>query len=173
MLMGAGGAGSEVEFLDLKAQSDLLLHRYRREALLLAAFGAAAISVLLLASLRSVRESLIVLAPLGCAVVGTVALLTLRHGQLSIFNIFGLLLVVAVGSNYCLFFQRGGMHGATGARTATSLLLANLCTVIGFGTLSISHIPVLSGIGGTVALGTALSLAAGAILAPERAGGVR
>ena len=77
--------------------------------------------------------------------------------------------MVAVGSNYCLFFQRGGLAGEQGTRTVTSLLLANVCTVIGFGVLGLSHIPVLYGIGGTVAIGTALTLIAGAIMAPEDA----
>jgi predicted exporter len=108
-----------------------------------------------------------VLAPLALAVVVTLAILTLDGRQLSIFNLFGLLLVVAVGSNYCLFFQRGGLRGPEGERTVTSLLLANICTVVGFGALSLSRIPVLTGIGGTVAIGTALSLVAAAILTPS------
>ena len=154
---GLSSVGDNIEFLDLKVESDRLLHRYRREALLLAGFGAAAITVLLLGYFRSLRQCAIVLAPLAVAVVMTVAVLTFAHHQLSIFNIFGLLLVVAVASNYCLFFQRGRMTGEDGERTVVSLLLANLCTVAGFGALSISSIPVLSGIGGTVAIGTAIS----------------
>ena len=118
---------------------------------------------------RSLRASLSVLAPLTFAVLTTVAIMIAGGGQLSIFNLFGLLLVVAVGSNYCLFFQRGDLSGEQGARTVMSLLLANICTVVGFGVLGLSHIPVLYGIGGTVAIGTALSLIAGAILVPRQA----
>jgi len=151
--------------LDLKTESDRLLHRYRQEALTLALLGSAVIAALLLASFRAIGPTLIVLTPLAVAVVVTLALLTLGGRQISIFNLFGLLLVVAVGSNYCLFFERGGLSGPAGARTVTSLLLANLCTVMGFGALSLSRIPVLTGIGGTVAVGTALSLVGAAILA--------
>jgi predicted exporter len=43
-------------------------------------------------------------------------------------------------------------------------VLANLCTVIAFGVLSLSQIPVLHGIGSTVALGAVLSLVFSAIL---------
>lgn len=153
-----------IEFLDLKGESDRLLNRYRHEALLLSALGSAVIALLLFAQFRSLRRVLTVLAPLASAVVITVAILTLHGLQLSIFHLFGLLLVVAVGSNYCLFFERGGLKGTDGARTLVSLLLANICTVIGFGALAISQIPVLYGIGGTVALGTATSLLAAAIL---------
>jgi len=155
--------------LDLKTESDRLLLRYRQEALTLALAGSAVIALLLLASFRAIGPTLAVLAPLALAVVITLAVLTIGGRQLSIFNLFGLLLVVAVGSNYCLFFQRGGLSGPEGERTVTSLLLANICTVVGFGALSLSRIPVLTGIGGTVAIGTALSLVAGAILTRQPA----
>ena len=158
------GAGSGTELLDLKAESDRLLHRYRQEALLLSTLGSAAIALLLLAHFRSLRQTAIVLTPLSLAVLATVAIVLLQGHRLSIFNLFGLLLVVAVGSNYCLFFQRRGLVGVAGERTVTSLLLANLCTVIGFGVLALSRIPVLYGIGGTVAIGTACSLVAAAIM---------
>jgi predicted exporter len=166
-LATAGSANVEVQLLDLKVASDNLLHNYRREALLLAFLGSGAIAVLLTVYFRSLRGSLSVLAPLAFAVVATIAIMIAGGGRLSIFNLFGLLLVVAVGSNYCLFFQRGGLAGEQGARTVTSLLLANICTVVGFGVLGLSQIPVLSGIGGTVAIGTALSLIAGAVLVPQ------
>jgi len=166
--IGQALAGIEsVELLDLKTASDGMLHDYRREALLLALLGSGVIAILLTLYFRSPLISLAVLAPLAFAVVATIAILIAGGGRLSIFNLFGLLLVVAVGSNYCLFFQRGGLAGEQGARTVTSLLLANICTVVGFGVLGLSHIPVLYGIGGTVAIGTALTLVAGAILAPK------
>lgn len=158
--------GAKVVLLDLKTASDRLLLQYRREALVLASCGSLVIGVLLLLHFRSLRITLSILAPLAAAVALTLALLTLGGRQLSIFNLFGLLLVVAVGSNYCLFFQRGGFKGDDGERTALSLVLANACTVLGFGVLSLSAIPVLTGIGGTVAIGTALSLVCAAILAP-------
>jgi predicted exporter len=166
-LARVGQPGVTVALLDLKTASDSLLHNYRREALLLAFLGSGVIALLLFVHFRSLRQSLVVLAPLAFAVTATIAILTMGHRQLSIFNLFGLLLVVAVGSNYCLFFQRGGLKGEQGARTVTSLLLANICTVVGFGVLGLSRIPVLYGIGGTVAIGAALSLVAGAILAPR------
>jgi predicted exporter len=167
-LAGIGSSEVTVELLDLKRASESLLQNYRREALLLAALGSGVIALLLTLYFRSPKISLAVLAPLAFAVIVTVAIMVAGGARLSIFNLFGLLLVVAVGSNYCLFFQRGGLAGEQGERTVTSLLMANVCTVIGFGILGLSHIPVLYGIGGTVAIGTALSLVAGAILAPRQ-----
>ena len=94
----------------------------------------------------------------------TAAILSVGDQKLSIFNLVGLMLIVAVGSNYCLFFERQGSDGEHRERSVASLALANLCTVIGFGLLSFSGIPVLHDIGMTVALGAFLSLFFAAVL---------
>jgi predicted exporter len=46
-------------------------------------------------------------------------------------------------------------------------LIANTCTVIGFGVLAFSTVPVLSALGTTVAPGTLLALWFAALLAPR------
>jgi predicted exporter len=146
--------------VNLKTESDGLLAVYLREGVSLAGLGAGAIVVLLAISLKGNRWSrlLAILAPLGASVVVTIAILRFGGQTLSIFNLFGLLLVVAIGSNYCLFFDKqradpGGLH-----QVLASLLLANVCTVAGFGVLALSETPVLHGLGLPVAIGTLLSL---------------
>jgi predicted exporter len=161
-------AGGAVALLDLKRESDTLLASYRREAVLLSLIGSAAIAVLLVAALRSPRRALAVLAPLVGAVLVVTAALTLGAHKLSIFHLFGLLLVVAVGSNYALFFERQDLGAEAAGRTVTSLVLANLCTVAGFGALGFSTIPVLHDLGTTVAAGTFLSLILSAVWTPRR-----
>ena len=160
----------QLVFLDLKAESDRLLDTYLHEALTLSVAGAIVIAVLLSVSLRSFRRTVTVLLPLATAVICTAALLLAANGRFSIFNLFGLLLVAAVGSNYCLFFERGfpDADDPSGRRMIASLVLADICTVIGFGILSFSAIPVLHGIGLTVAIGACLSLLFGAILTARR-----
>jgi predicted exporter len=69
------------------------------------------------------------------------------------------LLVVAVGSNYSLFFDRQATSIEDRERTLVSLVFANIATVIGFGLLAFSSVPVLHAIGSTVGLGAVLSLA--------------
>jgi predicted exporter len=166
----AGVDNKELLFIDLKAESDQLLASYLREALTLSLAGSAAIIVLLSFSLRSPRRTVAVLVPLAAAVICTAALLLSEAGRLSIFNLFGLLLVAAVGSNYCLFFERDtpGSDPLARRRMVASLVIADLCTVVGFGILSFSAIPVLHGIGLTVAIGACLSLLFGAILSAGR-----
>ena len=144
--------------VNLKAESDGLLRVYLREGVSLASAGAAAIVLLLLVSLRSWRRLAMVIAPLGAAVVVTLAALRLGGHALSIFNLFGVLLVVAIGSNYCLFFDRPRVDPEGMPRVLASLLLANASTVMGFGVLALSQTPVLHDLGLPVAAGTFLSL---------------
>ena len=162
-------SNANVLLMDLKTEPNNLLRVYRREAITLSIVGGAAIVALLAISLRSVRRTALVIVPLILALVVTTALVTVAAHKLSIFTLFGLLLTVAIGSNYCLFFERQKRDPAHHGRTAASLAIANLCTVISFGILSFSGIPVLHGIGSTVAIGAVLSLVFAAMLIPERA----
>ncbi len=150
--------------VDLKRESDALYQTYRREVMAYSLLGAGAIVLLLLASLRSPRRVLKVLAPLAAAVLVTFGLLVLIGNPLSIFHLVGLLLVVAVGSNYALFFDRQAASAGERERTIVSLLFANFTTVIGFGLLAFSKVPVLHAIGSTVGIGAVLSLVFSAIL---------
>ncbi len=161
-LRAAGLPGAD--FVDLNAESGALLGRFQREAVTLAVTGGIAILLLLLAGLRSLRRTLAVAAPLAAAVLITFVLLTLGHARLSIFMVVGLLLIVAVGSNYCLFFERAEADAAIRERSIASIVLANLCTVCAYGLMSFSRMPVLHDIGLTVALGTFLSLICAAVL---------
>jgi predicted exporter len=157
--------------LNLKEESDSLYRTYRQEALTLAVLGAIAITALLAAALRSVRSLIAAVMPLTAAVVITMALVTALGQTLTIFHLVGLLLVVGVGSNYSLLFERPEPSPALRERTVASVAIANLCTVIGFGTLAFSGIPVLHGIGMTVAIGAFLCLAFAAVLDRRQSAG--
>ena len=160
----AAPAGTRAVLLDFKRESDQLYRTYRAEALRHSLLGALAIILLLFASLRSPRRVFDVLAPLVAAVLVTAGMLVLSGFQLSIFHLVGLLLVVAVGSNYSLFFDRQIPSGEGRERTIVSLLFANVTTMIGFGLLAFSKVPVLHDIGLTVGIGAILALAFSAIL---------
>ncbi len=155
---------AQVVLLNMKRELDELYRGYRLRALGFALLGAVAIAVLLLVTLRSVRRSWDVLAPLAAAVLVTAGILLATGVRLNIFHLVALLLVVGVGSNYSLFFERGSPGAADPERTATSVLFCNLSTVAGFGVLGFAATPVLSAIGATVATGAFLSLVFAAIL---------
>lgn len=151
--------------LDLKKASGSLYHQYMDQALLLSAIGLAAIVLLLALQLRSLQRVVAVFLPLFAAVVLVASGLHLGGVRLNLLHLVGLLLIVAVGSNYALFFDTQDKAGGDSSpQTLASLLFANLTTVAGFGLLAFSDVPVLQAIGITVGPGAIAALLFSAIL---------
>lgn len=152
---------AKLSLLAPKAETDKLYGSYLREAAGLSIGGALAIVLLLAASLRSWRSVLRVCAPLAGAVVLVMAAFVLAGRSMNLLHLIGLLLVVAIGSNYALFMQSlrdGELAGSSSSDTLASLLLANLTTLAGFTVLAFSSVPLLAALGTTVGLGAALAL---------------
>ncbi|MFC1719624.1 MMPL family transporter [Pseudomonadota bacterium] len=174
---------SGVLFVDLKAESDNLYSGYLREVIQMSLGGLAAIVALLLLVYRSPWRVLRNILPLVAAVLSVVAGLILFGQQLIILHLVGLLLVVAVGSNYALLLDRTYQAGLslhdrpgtespsatppterrTSPRILASMLFASLTTVLGFGVLAFSSVSILQAMGVTVAPGVVLALLYSAI----------
>ena len=154
---------SNVLFVDMKSESDNLYSGYLNEAILLSMGGLIAIICLLLWVFRSPMHVIRVITPLAAAVITTTAGLALLGQQLIILHLIGLLLVVAVGSNYALFFNQ--TNNLIQPRTLASMLFASLTTIAGFGVLAFSNVSILQAMGVTVAPGVILALIYSAVFA--------
>lgn len=157
---------AEALFLDLGTESTRLYADYLREIIWLSLAGVVAIALLLVLALRSLQRMLRVMAPLVLTVLLVMAGLALAGERMTLMHLVGLLLTVAVGSNYALFFDDG--KAARDPQTLASLLVANITTVIGFGALATATVPVLHAIGVTVGPGAVLALFCSAALAAPR-----
>ena len=170
-LQVSGSAPFQPQVIAIGTELTRLYARYLREAQVQALLGALGVVALVAMALRSWRRVLAVCQSLLLAVLLTMGLLALFNVQLGILHLVGLLLVVAVGSNYALFFDmlHHGTPAGQGADpdTLASLLLANLTTVLSFGLIALSDIPALSSIGRVVALGSLLALLLSAAFAPR------
>jgi predicted exporter len=170
----------DVFVLDLKGEADALYSTYLTEAVRLSLAGFVCIVILLLVALRSPARVVRVVAPLGLAVLTVATGLVLLGRQLTILHVIGMLLIVAVGSNYALFFDRrsrrqpacaGEPSGepepghTSSSLTLASLVIANATAVVSFGVLAFSTVPVLAALGSTVAPGALLALIFSALLA--------
>ncbi|MFP4833267.1 MMPL family transporter [Paraburkholderia sp. BR10879] len=153
-------------FVDMKAEADRMYVDYVHEDIRLSLAGFAVIVVLLVFALRSFSRAARALAPRVAAVLVVAAGFALAGVSLTILHLVGMLLIVAVGSNYALFFCKRDDEAGITPRTLVSLLVANLATVAGFGLLSLSHVPLLETFGLTVGPGAMLALVFAAILAP-------
>lgn len=160
-----------VDVVDMKQSLDDLYAHYMREARWQSALGAVAVLLLLAWHVRKPRRVLALAVPLVLAGVITLALVHAGGAPLGILHLVGLLLVVAVGSNYALFFDYLRHESAeVDTDTLASLLLANVTTVVSFGLIAGSDIAALNAIGVVVAPGAllALLLSAAFIAAPSR-----
>jgi len=161
----AGISGAQV--IAIGDELRRLYRRYLGEAQAQALLGALGVVVLIALWLRSLPRVLAVCQPLALAVLLTMAGLTLLGVPLGILHLVGLLLVVAVGSNYALYFDLLRHQDSLDADTLASLLLANATTVLSFGLIAASDIPALSAIGRVVAPGALLALLLSAAYAPR------
>jgi len=159
-------AGSDALFIDMKGEFNKLYNDYLHEAMLLSLAGLLAIVTLLAVTLRSARRLAKVLLPLVLAVLLVIAGLNLLGERLHLLHLVGMLLIVAVGSNYALFFD-GAEQQRLDPETLASMAIANLTTAIGFGTLGLSQVPVLHAVGVTVGPGAILALLLAAIFVPR------
>ncbi len=157
---------SDALFVDKDAESSRLFNSYLNNTITLSLAGLLGIVILLGFVLRHPARLIRVLLPLLVAVVLVMAGLNLAGEKLNILNLVGLLLIVAIGSNYALFFNQ---NKAPDHQTLASLLLANLTTVIAFGTLAFSQLPILHAFGSTVAPGAFLALVVAAAFAKPNA----
>ena len=157
--------------IEIKTEATDLYKAYLHEAILLTAAGFVCILLLLFASLRSVTRVVRVVTPLLASVSIVAAGLLIFKGSLSLLHLVGLLLIIAIGSNYALFFDQRSKMNLPQISTFNdhnmlcSLFFANLTTVLGFGLLAFSSVPVMSAIGMTVGTGTFLALVLSAIFA--------
>ncbi|CAN5469467.1 MMPL family transporter [soil metagenome] len=159
-------AGVRAGWLDIKTELDSLYAHYLDQALWQALLGSLAVVIVIGLHLRSVPRTLAAVLPLAAAVAVTLALLAVTRKPLDILHMVGLLLVVAVGSNYSLFFADRQAHDRD---TAASLVLANTTTVLSFALIAFSDVATLAAIGRTVAPGAALALLFSAAMAPRDA----
>ncbi len=149
-------AGARV--VAVHGELDAIYARFLHAAEWQAALGAAAVLVLLALHLRSPRRLVAVSLPIAAATLVVLASLVMAGVALGILHLVGLLLTVAIGSNYALFFDHLRAQVEVDVDTLASLLRANLTTVASFGLLASSTIPVLQAVGIVVAPGALLCL---------------
>jgi predicted exporter len=160
----------EVSYLDLKEESNQMVSSYRNETLRLLGWGVLSIGLVLLVGLRAPVTVLRVMLPIGSAIVVVAALLHAFGERFSLFHLASFLLVIGLGLDYALFFNRRHGTQAERGRTVYGLVVCSTTTILVFGVLALSQIPVLRAIGMTTALGSLACLVFAALLAesPEK-----
>jgi len=150
------------EFVDLKNETERLVQSFLDSSVLWLLGSLLVVQLVLYSGLRHVAAVLRVTGPVLIAVTATLGLLAGLGIPISVFHILSLILVAGLGMDYGLFFSR---HGGEGAITYRATILCNLTTATVFFVMAFSSIPILHGIGLTVAVGSFLALVASAAFA--------
>ncbi|CAB3794072.1 hypothetical protein LMG28614_03841 [Paraburkholderia ultramafica] len=112
-----------------------------------------------------VRGGIATTLPVLLAVGVTLAVFGYAGVPLNLFNWLALMLVLGVGANYAVFLREGCLRADADADLGavwTGVLLSAATTLLSFGMLGMSGMPVLKSFGATLALGIAVSV----LLAP-------
>jgi len=127
-----------------------------------AALGLVLVAFLLWLDLGSLRDTVLALAPLGLGIIWTLGIMGLLGLEINLMNIFVLTMIIGIGVDYGVHLlhrwrECGGEPHAV-AETSKAIAVAALTTVMGFGSLVLSHFPGLRSVGTAAILG-ALSTA--------------
>ncbi len=156
-------AGFEnVRYLDLKQTAEEVMAGYRDETLRWVALGGGLALLLLAAVLRSLRAVVEVLAPVLLSVTLTAVAMMYIAGGLTVFHLVALLMVAGLGIDYGVFLRHGhevdGTDPAARGDTVRAVMLCAATSIAVFTLLATAAVPILSQIGWTVAIGSAVSL---------------
>ena len=163
----AGWGEAAVAYVDLKEESNRLMMEYRDRTVQLLGWGAVAIAVALGIGLKSIPQLWRVLVPIVAGLIVVTGIVNLSGESLSLFHVATLLLVIGLGLDYALFFNRAEDHGEGRRRTVFGLLVCSTTTILVFGVLAFSTIPVLHAIGMTAACGSLCCLLFAGCLAEQ------
>lgn len=148
-LHGLAGNIAGVRLIDRPAELNRVFAETQRQAALLKLFAAALIFALLCLPFGW-RGALRCLAVPLLAALGSLACLGWLGQPLTLFGLFGLLLVTAIGVDYAIL-MRERIGGAAVSLVGT--LLAAVTTWLSFGLLALSSTPAISNFGLAVGLG--------------------
>lgn len=155
LLHSAAGAAPGVRFVDRPADVSAVLRKYRQVTTWLLVF-ANAVAFVVLSVRFGWRDGVRLVAPTVAACLTTLAVFGWFDVPFNLFNVFALLLVLALGIDYGIFLR----HGQTSRVTAVLSVTLSACTTfIGFGMLAFSATPFIRSIGITLLFGILCSWA--------------
>ncbi len=129
----------------------------------------AMIALILLATLRRLRDMALVLAPLLLSAMLTVLLCVVLRQSLNFANIIALPLLLGVGVSFNIYFVmnwREGLRNPLASPTAKAILFSALTTGTAFGSLALSHHPGTASMGRLLLMSLACTLLATLMFEP-------
>jgi len=139
-------------YLNLRQASSSMMSDYQQTALYRLLLGSFIISLILFTVRPGFRAGIILL-PVVLAVLLSVSIQIMLGTHLTLFHILALLLIVGIGLDYGLFFDRSWSSAEDYLHRLHGIFISAASTLVTFGILGFSDIPVLSALGQTVTFG--------------------
>ncbi len=160
----------EVDYMRLRSASTALVAKSVNRVALSMIACITIIYISLSLGFKSLTRPLKIMVPTFSAALTVAAILVFSGHPLSIFHLISLLLVVGLGLDYALFFNRLPENDDEWDTTFKSIWVCGITTMLVFGVLSLSWTPPLEAIGLTVGIGTFISIVFAAMWAavPEK-----
>lgn len=122
-----------------------------------AVLGLVAVFILLMLDLGGARASLLALVPLLLGMVWMLGIMAILGIEVNLMNIFVITMIIGIGVDYGVHllhrWRESGGDDAAVAETSKAIAVASLTTVMGFGSLVLSHFPGLRSVGAAAILG--------------------
>ncbi len=147
-----------VVFINTLSLSQEALKEQRKSASVLLFLAYAFIALIMLLYYRSVSALWILLVPIT-ATLGTLITFTVLGIDITLFNVMGLFLVLGLGMDYVIFIKEmyTDSDNVKNNVTQNAILLSTITTLLSFGLLSLSSIPVAQAFGSTLLIGNTLN----------------
>ncbi len=135
-----------------------------------AGLGLVLVALLMAADLGGLRRALLALVPLAFGLVWMLGWMGWLGLEVNLINIFVVTMVIGIGVDYGIHLvhrweEAGGEPGAASG-TARAVVVAALTTMVGFGSLVLSHFPGLRSVGAAAILGAMFSALAAIVVLP-------
>lgn len=133
--------------------------------------AAIAVTLIFYAAYRSVTDAALSFVPFVAGMSGMLGLMALFDLEFNFMNIFIGVMLVGVATDYAIYMLHRYREDKPGFResapeTAKAIAMAALTTIVGYGTLALSHYPGLRSIGYASTFGIGLSALAAITLLP-------
>jgi len=141
------------DYFSIRASTTVLMNSYLQSAWLrlLAVLGLLTLVILWQARRRSAAIWLFV--PIAAGVLLSLTVQVLLGHLINIFHVLSLLLVIGMGLDYSLFFNREWSIESQLQDRTHAIIISAVTTIVVFATLGLSDIPILAAMGQTVAVG--------------------
>lgn len=160
-----------VEKKELDDVRGTLRRSVRADASRATAIGFAAVLLLLIASFRSVKMTMLAFVPFLAGTAGMLGLMALFGRELDFMNVFVALMILGCATSYAVsmlrrFLEDPDRFPQAARETGKVVVMATLTAMVGYGSFALSHYPALRSIGYASAIGIGICGVAAITLLP-------